>query len=180
MIEILYFHKYACPDVYLYFCKKKFIFIGDEILEIRKTSMRNRKPKRALDVECLDAYEVDDNGFIDGDVNFGVPVATFSFGGTHEQLNYEVPIQKSKAVEVTSVKPYAADFNKNAPLRGLTPPINGEEFTLKRGYQFRPSTLRKLNELKAKHPDVNVYLNTILDAAISHYYDYIFNGDGQF
>lgn len=142
--------------------------------------MLNKKPKRALDVECLDVYEEDDDGFIDGDVNFGVPVATFSFGGILEQLNHEAPIKKPAAVEVTSARSDAADQNKNIPLRGVTPPIDGEHFTLKRGYLFRPSTLRKLNELKAKHPDVNAYLNTILDAAINHYYNYIFNGDGQF
>ena len=42
-------------------------------------------------------------------------------------------------------------------------------------YPFRPSTLRKLSELKAKHPDVNVYLNTIIVEAINYYYDTIFS-----
>ena len=59
--------------------------------------------------------------------------------------------------------------------KGLTPLINGEQFTLKRCYQFRSSTVRKLNELKANHSDVNAYLNTILDEAILYYYNHIFN-----
>ena len=149
-------------------------------MDIRKTSMSNKKSKRALEVECLDAYDAADECFIDGDVDFGVPVATFSFGGTPDQINCAASIQKPATAEVTSVKPEAVDLNKNTPLSGLTPPIDGEHFTLKRGYQFRPSTIRKLNELKAKHPDVNAYLNTILDAAIRHYYDYIINESGQF
>jgi hypothetical protein len=48
-------------------------------------------------------------------------------------------------------------------------------FRYKRCYQFRESTVRMLNELKAAHPDVNVYLNTILDEAIRHYYKYFFH-----
>lgn len=54
---------------------------------------------------------------------------------------------------------------------GITPPINGEAFDLKRTYAFRKSTIRKLNELKATHEDVNVYLSTILDEAITEYYN---------
>ncbi|MGL5381168.1 hypothetical protein [Clostridium sp.] len=60
--------------------------------------------------------------------------------------------------------------NKKEKLNGITPPINGEEFTIVRGYKLRPSTLRKLLEIKAKHTDVNIYLNTILDEIINYYY----------
>lgn len=55
---------------------------------------------------------------------------------------------------------------------GKTPEINDEEFNIKRSYQFRESTIRKLNEIKAVHPDINIYLNQIIDAAVSFYYDY--------
>jgi hypothetical protein len=64
--------------------------------------------------------------------------------------------------------------------RGLTPPVNGEHFTIKRSYAMRPSTVRKLNALKAKHPDVNALFNTIVDMALSRYYNYIFNENGSF
>lgn len=149
-------------------------------MEIRKTSIRNRKSNRASEVECLDIYDVEDQCFIDGDVDLGVPVATFSFGSTPNPVNHAAAIQKPTAAEVTSVKPDVVYQNKHESLRGITPPIDGEHFTLKRGYQLRPSTLRKLNDLKAKHPDVNAYLNTILDAAIVHYHDYILNKGGSF
>jgi hypothetical protein len=45
---------------------------------------------------------------------------------------------------------------------------------------MRPSTVRKLNALKAEHPDVNVLLNTIVDMAVSHYNNYIFCEKGSF
>lgn len=58
---------------------------------------------------------------------------------------------------------------------GITPPIAGENFTIKRGYKLMPSTLRKLHEIKAGYSDINIYMNTIIDRAINHYYDNIFS-----
>ena len=60
-------------------------------------------------------------------------------------------------------------------IRGLTPPINGEKFDIKRSYQFRASTLKKLNQLKGDSDNINIYLNEIIDAAICFYYDSVFN-----
>lgn len=57
-----------------------------------------------------------------------------------------------------------------AALNGITLPINGEFFDIKITCAFRKSTIRKLNELKATHSDVNIYLSTILDEAITQYY----------
>lgn len=57
---------------------------------------------------------------------------------------------------------------------GVTPPIDGEYFTIKRGYKLRPSTLRRLNEIKAGHRDINIYMNTIVDEAINYYYESVF------
>ena len=59
-------------------------------------------------------------------------------------------------------------------VRGLTPPINGEPFDIKRGYQFRASTIKKLNQLKGSSHNINIYLNEIIDAAICYYYDSMF------
>lgn len=59
-------------------------------------------------------------------------------------------------------------------IRGLTPPIDGEPFDIKRGYQFRASTIKKLNQLKGASDNVNIYLNEIIDAAICAYYDSVF------
>lgn len=61
--------------------------------------------------------------------------------------------------------------------KGVTPPINGEYFTLKRGYKMRPSTVRKLNEIKAAHNNVNIYMNSIVDDAINYYYNHFFSQD---
>ena len=55
--------------------------------------------------------------------------------------------------------------------RGLTPSINGESFDIKRCYQFRASTLKKLNQLKGESDNINIYLNEIIDAAICFYHD---------
>jgi hypothetical protein len=45
---------------------------------------------------------------------------------------------------------------------------------------MRPPTVRKLIALKTEHPDVNVLFNSIVDMALSHYYNYIFNEKGNF
>lgn len=60
-------------------------------------------------------------------------------------------------------------------VRGLTPSINGEAFDIKRCYQFRASTLKKLNQLKGESDNINIYLNEIIDAAICFYHDAVFN-----
>ena len=60
---------------------------------------------------------------------------------------------------------------------GTTPPIDGEYFTIKRGYKLRPSTVRRLHEIKAGHSDINIYMNTIIDKAINHYYEEVFLKD---
>ncbi|MZK52138.1 hypothetical protein [Clostridium beijerinckii] len=60
-------------------------------------------------------------------------------------------------------------------VRGLTPTVNGESFDIKRCYQFRASTLKKLNQIKGESDNINIYLNEIIDAAICFYHDSIFN-----
>lgn len=53
---------------------------------------------------------------------------------------------------------------------GITPPVDGERFEVKRTFLFRYSTIRILNKLKAEHEDVNAYLSSIVDEAIRFYY----------
>lgn len=86
-----------------------------------------------------------------------------------------------KSFSFTSNNPTEALIN-NAPslpqkTYGTTPAINGEYFNIKRSYQLRESTLRKLIELKGLHPDINVHLNTIIDRAITNLYDHVKNGE---
>jgi hypothetical protein len=126
-----------------------------------------KRKKFDSEVESLDMCETEDEGFIEGDVNIGKTIAAFNFGGNALEIQ---PVLKAPA---PTLMPGISIFKTST--RGLTPTVDGEGYTVKRGYQFRPSTLRKLSELKARHPDVNAYLNTILDEAINHYYYYIFN-----
>jgi hypothetical protein len=60
----------------------------------------------------------------------------------------------------------------------MAPPINGEYLDIKRTYMLRSSTVRKINELKSIHPELNTYVSTIVDLAIAHYYEYIANEGG--
>ena len=147
---------------------------------VLKNQSTNRKNKSSSDIEYLDEHDIDDEGFIEGDINTGKVLSTFSFGmnaasSDNKPWSIQNPIQE-KAGE----KLVMQNQTYSTSPRGLTPPINGEHYTVKRSYAMRPSTVRKLNVLKAEHPDVNVLFNTIVDMAISHYYDYIFNGSGRF
>ncbi len=70
--------------------------------------------------------------------------------------------------------------NRNTPIaNGSTPPIDGEAANIKRSYTLRKSTVRKINELKSIHPDINVCVSTIVDIAIAYYYEHIINNNVQ-
>ncbi|AQS08367.1 hypothetical protein CLOBY_04580 [Clostridium saccharobutylicum] len=69
--------------------------------------------------------------------------------------------------------------NRKTPLpNGATPAIDGETPTIKRSYTLRNSTIRKINELKSIHPDINVCVSTIVDIAIEYYHNHILNEGG--
>lgn len=147
---------------------------------ILKNQLTNRKSKSSSDIECLDQHDIDDEGFIDGDINTGKVLSTFSFGMSTAYINGNAPFNQSPIQDNTDEKLSLQNQAYTSSPRGLTPPINGEHYTVKRSYAMSPSTVRKLNALKAKHPDVNVLFNTIVDMAILDYYNYIFNGNGTF
>ncbi|KAI3349147.1 hypothetical protein [Clostridium botulinum] len=68
--------------------------------------------------------------------------------------------------------------NRNTPIaNGSTPPIDGEAANIKRSYTLRKSTVRKINELKSIHPDINVCVSTIVDIAIAYYHEHIINNN---
>lgn len=70
--------------------------------------------------------------------------------------------------------------NRRTPLpNGAAPAIDGETPTIKRSYTLRNSTIRKINELKSIHPDINIYVSTIVDIAIAHYYNHILTKGGH-
>ena len=56
---------------------------------------------------------------------------------------------------------------------GAAPILDGETPDVKRTYTLRASTVRKVNELKSIHPDINACVSTIVDRALDHYYKYI-------
>ena len=76
---------------------------------------------------------------------------------------------------------YQALFdNRTTPVaNGAAPLIKGQVPDIKRTYMLRTSTVRKLNELKSLHPDINVCVSTIVDIALDHYYKYITEEGGS-
>jgi hypothetical protein len=149
-------------------------------MKFKTQSTVKGKNKSTFDIECLDANDDEDEGFSEGDVVTGKVLSTFNFGMSDASSDstvssFQFPIQNMADEKLSAQKETFA----SAP-RGLTPPINRENFTVKRSYTLRPSTVRKLTTLKAEHPDVNVLFNTIVDMAISNYYNYIFNDNGTF
>jgi hypothetical protein len=110
----------------------------------------------------------------------------FRFDNEDIPNNPEVLSKIADIVKESSLKKNAPEESNNllstgkasfqaSKIRGLTPPINGEKFDIKRSYQFRASTLKKLNELKGESNNINIYLNEIIDTAICFYYDSVFN-----
>ena len=87
----------------------------------------------------------------------------------------ESSLKKNAHQESNNVLSTGTTSFQHSKIRGLTPPINGEKFDIKRSYQFRASTLKKLNQLKGESDNINIYLNEIIDAAICFYYDSVFN-----
>ena len=100
-------------------------------------------------------------------------VEGFSF--TNEPVNFayteKAASEKPKADKQKSKKNNTdiLDMRKLSIVNGLTPPIDGEKLEYKRCYMLRFSTLKKLEQIKAMHPDI-VYVSSIVDMAINHYF----------
>lgn len=117
--------------------------------------------------------EEDEISVVEGEPMLGNSIATFSFTPEAEAAAKAKPENpKFEFTKPVPVPAAAKDKTSEAP-KGVVPPVDGEYFTLKRCYQMRPSTIRKLSEIKARHSNVNAYLSTILDEAILHYYEHI-------
>ena len=132
--------------------------------------------------------EDENDGFSDGfsDKLPSSDGVIFKFDNDDIPNNPEVLSQIADIVKESSVKKNTPEESNNilstgeasfqpSKIRGLTPPINGEKFDIKRSYQFRASTLKKLNQLKGESNNINIYLNEIIDTAICFYYDSVFN-----
>ena len=79
------------------------------------------------------------------------------------------PSSSKKEIEDTPIYD-----NRKVPIaNGSLPSIDGEAFNLRRTYLLRESTIRKLNELKGTHDNINIYVSAIVDAAICNYHKFI-------
>lgn len=93
-------------------------------------------------------------------------------------LGYEEEIEENGFIELGCGSPVASfDFSENLEPehKEQTNSVSNEAFDIKRTYKIRESTAKMLNEIKEVHLDINVYMNTIVDAAIRHYHDFIFH-----
>ncbi|GKU27260.1 hypothetical protein CFOLD11_40870 [Clostridium folliculivorans] len=103
---------------------------------------------------------------------------TLSTLDTLKDKNITKEADENKAAETTNhySKENILDIRTTKTLaNGVTPPVDGEFFTIKRTYTLRKSTVKMLNHIKALDDDINVYMNTLVDEAIRHYYGYILN-----
>lgn len=117
-----------------------------------------------------------------------VSVSTFSFGGSSVSVpNATESCDKNIPKSINNNSNYSdSDIDINPQfscdleptfiqkVRGLTPKRDDEAFDIKRCYQFRASTIKKLNLIKCNSNDTNIYLNEVLDDAICFYYDSMF------
>ena len=124
--------------------------------------------------------ECEEIGFESPDKIKGNLVQGFSF--TDEPVNF-APTTKTKSEKTKVVKPTPKnsntdifDMRKLSIVNGLTPPIDGEKLEYKRCYMLRFSTLKKLEQIKAMHPDI-VYVSSIVDMAINHYFHCLYDNE---
>lgn len=134
------------------------------------TKLKKGYSNNVLDKNDL-AYEeeVEENGICEltGDTT----IASYDFSGDAVQPVKDANNENTLKEETI---PLADNRKGKNSANDISSPIDNEPFKYKRCYLFRESTLRMLNEIKAKHPDINVYLNKIIDEAIRHYYKNIF------
>ena len=125
----------------------------------------------------------------------GNMVAQFSFADNYHPT--DEPMLKQPEPEVKKFQMFSSDLNPpleftsnkvmelndnktiNPYPYGITPPVDGEYLDTRRSFSLRKSTIRMLNELKAADPDINIYLNSIMDKALRHYHEYIFKEKSQ-
>ena len=103
-------------------------------------------------------------------------IASFCFTDEAKEENAVFDKEKEEAQPVTKINftPLSIKDNRHkAQPNGITPPIDGEFFEVRRSYSFRKSTLIKLNQIKGTSLDYNIYMNTIIDSAICFYYDHV-------
>ncbi|GKU30417.1 hypothetical protein [Clostridium folliculivorans] len=146
-----------------------------------------KKKRKADDIHelCYDEEVMEENGIVDGEPIGGDVVRAFSFVTPKAEalLKNDTSASNTNVIKEGNIKvsPEVADNRKlKTIINDKTPAVDDEPLDLQRNYKLRESTARMLNEIKAAHPNVNVYMNTIVDAALRHYHNYIFNENGKF
>ncbi|OOM80736.1 hypothetical protein [Clostridium sp. BL-8] len=105
--------------------------------------------------------------------NIEINTASTSKGNTQSNI--------TKSIEINNTLSSTENIfnNRRTPIpNGAAPAIDGETPNIKRSYTLRSSTIRKINELKSIHPDINVCISTIVDIAIDYYHNHIVNESG--
>lgn len=117
----------------------------------------------------------------------GTTIAQFNFSNPLTESNFTIleskKVEEKKSDVIVNSINLSSHIVDNRTLKtsanGITPPVDGEYFDVSRTFKFRKSTIKMLNELKAAHPDINIYLSSIVDNALRHYYSYIFGEKGS-
>lgn len=125
--------------------------------------------------QCISSFSFDDD--VDAE-NITVTNAnndsSLESNNTTPNISYNNKSTSENSTIVSNNK-ILEDNRKASVANGMAPPIDGEFLDTKRTYMLRSSTVRKINELKSIHPDLNAYVSTIVDLAIARYYNYIVN-----
>lgn len=116
----------------------------------------------------------------------GNPIGCFNFtGAAADEMIFETKVAPNKISTPSSTKnsrpaptipkskpTELPDMRKLSIVNGLAPLVNGEKLDYKRSYMLRFSTIKRLEQLKALHPDI-VYMSSLVDLAINHYFEYL-------
>lgn len=159
--------------------------------------MAKRKQDQPPKNDFAAEEDLDICGFTSEPIALGDCISSFSFDDDiiSENIittNNETSLKSTNATEIISSKNKTssanktnasnknilADNRKSQVANGMAPPIDGEFLDTKRTYMLRASTVRKINEMKSMHPDLNIYVSTIVDLAIANYYNYIVRDGG--
>lgn len=84
-------------------------------------------------------------------------------------------IQQSTAPELnkTTTEGIVDNIKTKSEANVATDFVYGEAYSISLFYKLRYSTAKMLNEIKASHSNVNVYMNTIVYEAIRYCYPFV-------
>lgn len=128
---------------------------------------------------CISSFSFDDDTTPEN-ITVNNTKIDFSLESNNTAPNFSSNNKAAYANDITVSNDKSLTDNRKASVaNGMVPPIDGEFLDTKRTYMLRASTVRKINELKSIHPDLNTYVSTIVDLAIAHYYNYIVKEGGN-